>query len=155
MERFVKLRIYAFAVSALTLTACSSVTITNYIKDENPYKKAFGRNFNQLLEASTRALMDSGWTIAETTDPAIFERQRVIDDENIKQLLLVTEIRHTALILGSRYARVNIFLKTISENSTEVEIRYFSVTTIPFKSFQSFKKDKIVNKLFTKIESNL
>ncbi len=155
MERFARFKFIITILFVFLSAGCSRVVITNYIKDENPYKKVLPANFALVLDAATRALTQSGWVVAETTDPAIFERQRAIGDQNIKQLLIMTDIRHTALFVGSRYARVNVFLRMISEENTEVEIRYLTVTSIPFKSFQNYKKDKFVKRLFAKIQETL
>ena len=43
-----------------------------YLKDEFPYKKKFYAGYDETLAATTDALKDLGWQIAETAHPSVF-----------------------------------------------------------------------------------
>ena len=75
--------------------------------------------------------------------------------EDGQQILLFTQIRETGLFLATRYARMNVFVKTAPQDATDVEVRYMTVTSFPLKTFYSYQKDKFVNKVFRGIRSRL
>lgn len=136
----------------LLCLGCASVMIPNYIHDEHPYSKKLYADFDKVLEATQQALKESGWEVAKTTDPSIFERNKTPVDPHSRGALLFTEIRQTSLFLGSRYARMNIYLSAGPDNTTDVEVRYLTVTSVPFKSFYNYRNDRFVQKLLTRLE---
>ncbi|MBI5416084.1 MAG: hypothetical protein HZA29_04640, partial [Candidatus Omnitrophica bacterium] len=98
-----------------------------------------------------------GWEISKKTDPAVFERNRDQSGAQVKQVLLFTDVREMPLVLGTRYARMNIYLQSSApgENSTDVELRYLTVTSVSLKSFHNYRNDGYARKLFERIESRL
>lgn len=137
------------------LTGCASVTIPNYIRDEHPYRKTFYAPFDTVLEATVHALEDSGWQVAKTTEPSVFERNKATDTPGVRQILLFTNVRQMPLILGTRYARMNVYLQSTPDNTTEIELRYLTVTSVSLKNFQNYRNDGYAQKFFTRIESLL
>ena len=139
----------------IVLIGCASVTVPNYIRDEHPYRKTFYAPFDTVLDATVHALEDFGWKVAKTTEPSVFERNKDTDKPGVKQLLLFTDVREMALIVGTRYARMNIYVQSAADNSTEVELRYLTVTSVSLKNFQNYRNDRYAGKFFARIESLL
>jgi len=138
----------------LVLTGCSSVRVPNYIQDRHPYKRTFYVQFDKVRETAIQTFEEFGWTIKKESEPALFERERESGSSG-KQTLLLTEIRETSLFIGSRYARLNAYLRETANNETEVELRYLTVTSVPFKSFNMYKNDGAVERIFKHIEEEL
>ena len=139
----------------LAVSGCTTIAIPSYIKSENPYKKTFYTDFARTLDAVTNALTDTGWVVTEKTDPNFFEQNRSASAADVKQVLIFTDIRQMGMFLGSHYARVNVYLKMLSDDETEVEIRYLSVNSMFLKSFYNYKHNKSVENLFNKIQEHL
>jgi hypothetical protein len=137
----------------LALGGCASVTIPNYIQDKYPYKRTFYAPFDQVREAAVQTFGEFGWTIGKESEPALFERER--ESGSSKQTLLFTEIRQTSFFVGSRYARLNAYLRATADHETEVEIRYLTVTSVPFKRFHHYKNDRAIERIFRHIEGKL
>ena len=147
-----KTRILLWIVIGTALMGCASVTIPNYIRDEHPYRKTFYASFDTALEATVHALEDSGWKVAKTTEPSVFERNKDTDKPGVRQILLFTNVRQTAFIFGTRYARMNIYLQSADDSSTEVELRYLKITSASLKNFQNYRNDRYAGKFFGRIE---
>ena len=152
MERFVK-QIFTF-ILIFSFTGCASVVVPNYIQDKNPYKHKFYASFEKTLEATLSAVQETGWTVEQQTDPSVFERVENGKFDK-KQTLLITGIRKMGFFVGTRYAKLNIYIRTGSGNVSEVEIRYLSVNSTLVKNFHNYKHDKSAERLFLYIESAL
>jgi len=139
----------------LALVGCTSITIPNYIPDKHTNLQTFYASFDQVYAATIKALNGSGWTVESETDPAIFEREREIPDSSRQQTLIFTDIRQLSFFVGSRYAKLNVFLQVTADKATEVEIRYLRVTSLPFKTLNNYKNDRLTNRLFKRIEKEL
>ncbi|HBR14706.1 MAG TPA: hypothetical protein DD723_04065 [Candidatus Omnitrophica bacterium] len=139
----------------LTFTGCATISVPNYIKDQNPYKKTYYSNFSDVLKATTEALEEAGWKVVNTSDPSVFEGNKASDDPQVKQLLLFTDIRQTSLFFATRYARINAYVLSGGNQTTELELRYITVTSVLFKKFYSYKKDRFVEHLLKTIEKKL
>ncbi len=150
-----KLRNLFLLLVGIVLAGCASVTIPNYIRDEHPYRKTFYASFDTVLDTTVHALEDFGWKVAKTTEPSVFERNKDTDKPGVKQILLFTDVRQTAFIFGTRYARMNIYVQSGADNSTEVELRYLTVTSASLKNFQNYRNDRYAEKFFARIESLL
>jgi len=138
-----------------TLSGCASINIPNYIQDKHPKQKTFYATYDQVYNATTKALNDLGWSIETESDPALFERERESQDSSRQQTLIFTDIHQFSFFVGSKYTRLNIFLLITADKATEVEIRFIKVTSIPFKTFTKFKNDRLMDRLFKRIEKNL
>ncbi len=138
-------------VCLVFLYGCATARIPQYLADRNSYKKHFYASFDDALQASRTALHDLGWEITSEGDPAVYEEG---DPREARQIILFTEVRQTAMFLGSRYARINIILRTKSEG-TEIEIRYLTINSIPFKNIESFRNESAVQRVFERIDELL
>jgi len=139
---------------AICCIGCVTVNIPKYIKDESPYKKKFYASFEKTMLATTNVLEGLGWKVTGTANPANYDREKDIKNNNIKQTLIFVEVKQTPLFVSSRYTNLNIFLRS-DEQSTDMEIRYLAVTPAFFKDMQSHKNDKAVGKIFDRIEEIL
>ena len=81
----------------------------------------------------------------------LLSRQVAVDNPDLKQLALLTNVRELSFVVGSRYARVNIFLLEESKETTKVEIRYINITSAG-KNFFDYKNDTQVGRIFKRIE---
>lgn len=144
-----------FWISVFTVMGCASVTIPNYIRDEHPYHKKFYAPFDTVLEAAVHALEDSGWQVTKRTDPSVFERNKDAGTSGVQQILLFTDVRQMPLFVGTRYARMNIYLQSTAENTTEIELRYLTITSVSLKNFQNYRNDRFAEKFFARIETLL
>ena len=135
----------------LFFVGCSSVNIPNYIADKYPYKKTFYGEYSEILKATEQALKEFGWDITGRADPNVFER--VSSGDKIRQqTLLFTRIRETSLVVGSRYARLNAYIRSGDDHNCEVEIRYVTVSSTTVKNFYNYRKDHLIEKIFKRIE---
>ena len=145
---------FLLLLSLVSLVGCASIPIPNYIPDNNPYKKQFYGKFEDVLNATAKTLEEYGWNITETSDPAVYERKSV-DEAQRKQIVLFTQLRETPMFLGTRYLRINAFVRSAADNSVEVELRYVTVTSVPLKTFYSYHKESLIKKMLKSIEQKL
>ncbi|MFH1360525.1 MAG: hypothetical protein ABIJ41_05755 [Candidatus Omnitrophota bacterium] len=138
----------------MVCAGCVTVKIPKYLRDEFPYEKKYYASYEDTLNATLEALKNLGWKISDTSHPAVFEQEGLIPGEESKQILIFTNVRQTPLLLSSRYMSLNIYVWSLNK-STDVEIRYFSVTPALFKSIQSYKNDPVVEKIFNRISELL
>lgn len=143
-------------LGALALcSGCTTVTIPQYIQDEHPYPRKFYADFDKVLGAVAQALEDSGWQISKKADPATFEQNKSPGGEDIRQILIFTEVRQTSLILATRYARMNIYLRAADPQTTDAEVRYLTVTSTFFHGFHHYRNNRFIERLFTRVEELL
>ena len=164
MEKFVSLKQFLI-MSKLSILGsicilffiggCASINIPEYIQDENPYKHKFYASFEGVYSGVLSVLEEDGWTVEKEVDPIVFERNESGGDLN-KQTLIITEVRPISLFLGTRYARLNIYLRENKKKDiTEIEIRYITINSTLVKTFQNYKHNHAVSRLFDKIENKL
>ena len=138
-----------FVILLMICLGCSTVVIPNYLPDKKPYGMIFYSDYDVTLKAITESLKALGWSIEQTTNPIIYE-QSSMGTEDQKQVLVITEVRQTPMFLGTRYARINVFLRS-KDNVSNIEIRYLTVTTLPFKILRSYNNNSAVERIFTRI----
>jgi len=142
-------------ILVVSLVGCASIHVPQYIKNDHPYKKKFYLEFKKVLPLTVKSLEESGWTIEQRTDPEIYERRKGDAIHKGKQLLLITGIRKLPIFIASRYARLNVYVTSEGDDSTEVEIRYVGVKSLIFKNFYDFTHEDIVERVLRRIENNL
>ncbi len=147
-------KILTYCLFLLIFTGCSTTRIPGYIVDKNPYKKILIADFDRNLKAVTETLEKFGWTIAKTTHPSEYERGTTIES-SARQILLFTEIRQTSLFIGTRYTRLNVYLRETQDKTTEVEIRYLTANSFFFKTFYHYKNNKAAERIFKHIQELL
>lgn len=137
----------------LFLFGCATATIPFYLPNKKPYVKRFFANYETTLATVNQTLKDLGWKVEKAIDPAVYEQMRTSDLDE-KQILLLTEIRETRLVVGTRYARMNIYLRSKKEIS-EVEIRYLTISSTTLKTIKDYSNDSEVRRLFEHLEEIL
>ena len=132
---------------------CSSAVIPGYLLDKHPYTQRFYADFDECTSAVRQALTEQGWQVETQTDPAIYEQGREKDPE-AQQILYISNVRVTAIGVGSRYARVNAFINS-KAGISEVELRYMSITDLPAKDLRSYRNDGAAKRTFARIQEIL
>lgn len=138
-------------ISIVLLSGCVAATLPQYLSDRNPYKKEYFAGYDESVAAVKTALGELGWKVAGEGDPMTYERQASPSE---KRIILFFEIRQTPMFFGTRYGKLNVIVRGI-QDKTEIEIRYVTVTSIPFKSFQTYKNDATVQRIFEHIATHL
>ncbi len=138
-------------VSIVFLSGCVAAILPQYLSDKHPYKKEFFSDYAESVEAVKTALAELGWTIAGEGNLDVYERAVTPND---KSVIIFSEIRQTPMFLGSRYAKLNVIVRGI-QNKTEIEIRYVTVTSLPFRNIQTYKNDATAQRIFEHIEKHL
>jgi len=110
-------------------------------------------NYNKIIEAAKIVLFKENWKIQSELNPSVYERNAQGEDQS-KDVLLMTEIKHHPKIIYSSYTHLNIFIHAIADGA-EVEIRYeiFSPTLI--KQFHGSRNDPLAKRFLDKIEEEL
>lgn len=140
-------------VVSLFFLGCATANIPIYLPEKKPYAKRFYADYDAILSATETTLKDLGWSIEDQVNPSVYEAARSTD-LNEKQLLVVTAVRQLPFFVGTRYARINIFLRSRAGIS-EVEIRYLTVSTIAFMKMRDYSNDAESRRIFGKIDEVL
>ncbi len=139
----------------ITLTGCSVVNVSPYIQDKHPYTKTLLSNYNKILLVTKKTLEVEGWKIVKEADPAIYEKGRELDVSNAKQTLIFAQTFKPSWVGGGKIAQMNIYLRTIDELNTEIEIRYLVVKRALITNLYGYRNDKLINRLIEKINQQL
>lgn len=146
MSRILTLGIFIF------VTGCTAVNVPSYLQDKRPYIRRVYATFPQTVTAVETALAETGWTIEKKLDPVVYEQtDKNLDGEN---LLLITQTRQTPMFLGTRYARMNIYIRS-NQGVAEVEVRYLTITSIFPKNFRSYKNESAAERFLGLVEQRL
>ena len=138
---------------AVYLTGCASVYLPVYLQDKKPYTRRYYATYEQSLQGVNQTLPDLGWEVEKTVDPLVYENHRMSDLDE-QQILVLTKIRQTSMLIGTRYARMNIYLSS-KKGISEIEIRYLTTTSILFRGLKSYSNDGAVDRIFARLEELL
>jgi hypothetical protein len=144
-----------YLLISIFLIGCSTINVPPYIQDKHPYTKTLLSNYNKTLLTTKKVLEDEGWKITKNVDPATYEKVREIDYPGAKQTLIFAQTVHKSWVGTGKYAQMNIYLRTVDEANTEIEIRYLVVKDAFIKSFYQYRNDKLVDNLIEKINQQL
>lgn len=153
--RFLLSKLGILSAMVFFTAGCASISIPQYVKDDYPYKHKIYASFEDVSSATKDVLDSTGWVVLTTTDPSVFERTKDIGGPEYKQILLISDVRQTAFFVGSRYARVNVYIRSSNADYTEIEVRYVTVSSMFFKNFYKYRNDAEVNRIFRHIEEKL
>ncbi|MCC6759185.1 MAG: hypothetical protein IT395_06140 [Candidatus Omnitrophica bacterium] len=144
---------FSLILACLFLTGCATTNMPSYLQPKKPYIKRYYSNYDKTLSSVKSILTELGWGLEEATDPGVYEHTRFNDlDEN--KLLLVTAVRPTPMLVGTRYARMNIYLRSKKEVS-EVEVRYLTTTSTALNNFSTYNNDGAVKRFFARLDEVL
>ncbi len=138
---------------SIFLAGCASVYLPVYLQDKKPYTRRVYATYEEILQAVAKTLQDLGWEIDKTVDPLVYENHRMSDLDE-QQILVLTKTRQTSMWIGSRYARMNIYLSS-KKGISEIEIRYLTTTSILFRGFKSYRNDSAADRIFAHLEELL
>lgn len=135
------------------LAGCATTNMPSYLQPKKPYIKRYYADYAKTLPSVKDVLTELGWTLEESTDPGVYEHTRFNDlDEN--QLLLVTTVRPTPMLVGTRYARMNVYLRS-KKDVSEVEVRYLTTTSTALNNFSTYNNDSAVKRFFMRLDEVL
>lgn len=144
---------FSLILACLFLVGCATTNMPSYLQPKKPYIKRYYSNYEKTLSSVKSILTELGWGLEESTDPGVYEHTRFNDlDEN--KLLLVTAVRPTPMLVGTRYARMNIYLRSKKEVS-EVEVRYLTTTSTALNNFSTYNNDGAVKRFFSRLDEAL
>lgn len=147
------MRNFFWILILMTFVGCSSVRIPTYLQDQSPYTRRFHADFEKASSGVTQALKELGWGIEEITDPLVYEQDRIHDLDE-QRTMIITKTRQMPLFIGTRYARMNIFIRS-KKNISEIEIRYLTITSFALKSFKNYRNKKEAERIFHQISNFL
>ena len=140
-------------ITLLVFTGCAAAQIPAYLQKKFPYTHRFYAGYDKALSSLEQTLSDLGWVIEKQVDPSIFEEDTQ-SAPGSKSILVITQVRQTPMILGTRYAKMNIILHS-SGDVSEIELRYVTVTSLPLKNFVSYKNDSAAERFFGRFDQVL
>ncbi len=144
---------FSFVLACIFFAGCATTNMPSYLQPKKPYIKRYYTGYDKSLTAVKDILKELGWTLEETTDPGVYEHTRFNDlDEN--QLLMVTTVRPTPMLVGTRYARMNIYLRS-KKDVSEVEVRYLTTTSTALNNFSTYNNNSAVKRLFERLDEIL
>ena len=150
MEKFAKYLLTLFV--CLTLIGCSTVKIPEYIQDEQPYSRSYFADYSTTLSATKDVLTDLGWEIKELKDPSIFERNEAVDTPLLEKVLIITDVKENSFFVGTRFSRLNVYVQSVDESKSDVEVRFLTVTSMPYSSIRSYEHEYSSERILDKIE---
>ncbi|HSA30785.1 MAG TPA: hypothetical protein P5160_03190 [Candidatus Omnitrophota bacterium] len=130
---------------------CASIQIPGYLQDKKPSVRQFYGGFERTSQAVRRALAELGWEVEDEVLPEVYE---VSPRQGVQQeVLMISVIRQTSFFIGTRYARMNVYIRSNGEVS-EVELRYMKVSTLFFSKKRSYGDENFSRRFFELIERN-
>ena len=140
-------------VTLVMFTGCATAQIPAYLQKKFPYLHRFYADYDKALASLEKTLADLGWVIEKKVDPSVYEE----DTQSVpgsKSILIITEVRQTHLLLGTRFAKMNIILRS-SADVSEIELRYVTVTSLPLKNFVTYRNNSAADRFFGRLDQVL
>ena len=145
---------YLILIPIFIFAGCSSVQMPGYIsRADHPYDRKFYAGFEKVVSSTMYVLKKKGWTIAEESEPSIYERDDRYDNNGYQNLLIMTAIRKNYRVMYSTYKHLNVFVHSIG-NTCDVEIRYEARTPL-VKQFISVRNDRMVQGILDAVEQEI
>ncbi len=135
--------------SLFILTACSTLSIPEYVPDEHPYQRKYYATYERAVTVTKQALEQFGWKVVKEVDPSVYERVYM---DITDRILLIAAPRRSAYGVGSHQMRLNVRLLAGKSNTTDVEIRYLSLNKVAFKQLRGYREDGVVEPILKRIE---
>lgn len=139
-------------ITTVGLAGCATTNTPVYIKSVKPQTQRFYAGHAATIAAVKLALQDLGWEVEQEADPQVYEVDSLLSAK--EQILLITKLRETRFFLGTRYARMNIYVWSRDEVS-EVEVRYAVTTDLFLIRPRSYGNKNMARRLFERITQHL
>ncbi|MEW5895239.1 MAG: hypothetical protein AB1650_05740 [Candidatus Omnitrophota bacterium] len=146
-------KLLLFAVLIIFIYGCSTVSIPVYLSDKKPCTERFYSGHANVLDAAKQTLVDLGWVIEKEVEPQVYEIDMVFPEEG-EAVLLVTGVRKTRLLLGTRYGRMNVYVRTY-QDITEMEVRHFVIADWGIFKRKSFGDKRLASCFFEHVRNYL
>ncbi len=146
-------KIILLLLMLFVFAGCSSVQIPAYIQEKKPFNQRFYAGYPRVVAACQQALLDLGWVVEKEVAPQVFEVVSADSPEG-ENILLVTETRETRMILGTRYARMNIYVRSKGDIS-DVEVRYMVITDLFLYKPKVFGDEAFAQRFFSRMQLHL
>lgn len=146
---------FTYILLLTTFTGCSTVNVPPYIQDKHPYVKTLVSNYNKTLLVTKKVLEIEGWKIVKEADPTVYEKGRELDVPGAKQTLIFAQTFKKSWVGTGKFAQINVYLRTIDELNTEIEIRYLVVNNAFVTNFYGYRNDKLIDAFIEKINQQL
>ncbi len=128
---------------------CTTIQVPGYLQNKRASTKQFYADFARTSQAVRLAFSDLGWEIEEEASPEVYEisSQRGVKEE----LLMITKIRQTSFFVGTRYARINVYVRSNGEVS-EVEMRYMVTSTFLIWKPSTYGNENLAKRFFELVD---
>ena len=146
---------YFIIIILFSIVGCSTINVPPYIQDKHPYTKTLLSNYNKTLLSTKKVLQNEEWKIVKEVDPTVYEKGKELDSPNAKQTLIFAQTFKKSWVGTGKFAQINIYLRTVDEFNTEIEVRYLVVKNAFVTSFYDYRNDKLVDNLIDKINQQL
>jgi hypothetical protein len=150
-------RILGVIFLSLVIAGCVTVVVPKYLGNDFSYKKEFNADFETTFAAAVKSLEDLGWRVSDTESTPVYKGSTDQDNLREYETLIFTEIKQRSLFVFSSYLTLNLYVRSISETTSEVEMRYLSITVFPplFGQRRVDKNDGLARKIYNRINENL
>ena len=145
------MRKFILVMMGLMAAGCMSAVIPHYLPDTNPYSRRYEAGYDQTYAAVQQTLDDLGWVIEQQADPLVYE-QNPDGTSGQRDILIMSNTRQTPLFVGTRYAKMNIYIHS-QDNISDVEVRYLNINSLPFKNIINYKNDAAAKRILDYIDS--
>ena len=140
--------------SLIFIAGCAtSYKERHYVSPIHPYHKTFNADAETVFNACTDALSSLGWTIVE--QEKIKEITYELNDEYKEYHgWIYTDTRSNFWGIYASGMTLNLFIKPVSDNQTDVIIHYLNEKAVgPFfdAPSQYYKNDEYINKIYNEI----
>ena len=127
------------------VAGCTSAVIPHYLPDTNPYSRRYDAGYEQTYAAVKEALDDLGWVIEQEADPLVYEQDQN-QNKSQNDVLIMSNTRQTPLFVGTRYAKLNIYIHS-QDDISDVELRYLTINSLPFKAVTNYSNDAAAERI--------
>lgn len=139
-----------FLLSALI--GCASVHTPSYVPEIKPFSQRFYADHQRVASAVRQTFAELGWDIKEEISPDVFE----VDPKRQQKenSLIISEVIPTHLIIGTRYTRVNVYVRSTKEES-DVELRYMVINSYGFFKPKTYGSESLAKRFFELVQKSL
>lgn len=132
---------------------CASIP-PQYIPGDQPYKRTYYGDFDDILSVVRSTLEEDGWEVVKEVDPTLYERNPLYNEGEKGHILLFTNIKKSQRFVYSTSTHLNVYVNRIFDG-VEVDARYGRVRDFHVLKMRSYKNERLVKKFLDRIEQKL